>query len=284
MTGVDGVRAHEFCAGTVWHVRETPFRHAFDYGVHMLLLDLDALDSAFAGHRFWSLDARNLGSFRQRDHLRVADGSGAPPRLADRARDAVATRLGFRPEGRVRLLVHPRYLGYAFNPVTFYLFQGRDVRHAGAVPSSRGVDTLDAILLEVSNTPWNQTHLYALDCREGDGPWSFEIDKDFHVSPFLPMDMRYRFRFALDDERFEVLKQNWQDGERVFTARMALERSPLTDGALTRSLFAFPPMTLRVVGGIYWQALRLWSKGARYHAPPAPGAAGDASGSGSGGD
>jgi DUF1365 family protein len=259
--------AHELCTGTVWHVRETPFRHAFDYRVHLLLLDLDDLDAAFSGHRLWSLDARNVGSFRQRDHLHEGD-AGAP--LGERARDAVAERLGFRPTGRVRLLAHPRYFGYAFNPVTFYLFE-TPAAGTGA-GSSRGVDTLEAILLEVANTPWNETHRYALDARGSAGPWAFEIDKDFHVSPFLPMDMRYRFRFALGDGRFEVVKQNWQDETRVFTARMALDRAPLSGAALSRALRGFPPMTVQVVGGIYWQALRLWLKGARYHPHPPPGA------------
>lgn len=245
---------HALCAGRVWHVRQQPFRHGFDYRVHYLLLDLDELASAFATHRLWSLGGRNVGSFRQEDHLGASERGGA---LADRARDFVRERLGFEPAGSVKLLAQPRYLGFGFNPVTFYFFTDPD-----GVPGA-----LEAILLEVSNTPWNERHVYAFDCRGAQAPWQFEIAKDFHVSPFLPMDMTYRFRFAWDGERFEIVKQNYQGGERVFTARMALEQTPLTSAALTRVLVGFP-MTFKVVAGIYWQALRLWLKGAVYHPHP----------------
>lgn len=258
-----GAGRHGLCSGRVWHLRREPFRHAFDYRVHMLELDLEALDEAFAGHPLWSLDRGNLGSFHRADHLRSEAGDDACGQrdLAAVARSAVEARLGFRPQGSVHLICQPRYLGYAFNPVTFHLFRA-------PVASSRGHDALEAILLEVSNTPWNETHLYALDCRDSEGPWSFELAKDFHVSPFLPMDMTYRFRFELDAERFRVIKHNLREGQRVFTARMELERRPLDRAALSAALRGMPPMTLKVIGGIYWQALRLWLKGARYHPPP----------------
>lgn len=245
--------SHALGRGRVWHVRERPFRHAFAYGVHMLRLDLDRLEEAFAGHPLWSVDRRNLGSLRRDDHLR---GLPRPRRgdLAGAAREAVAERLGFRPAGPVHLITHPRYLGFAFNPVTFHLFGDP------AAP--------EALLLEVSNTPWNERHHYALDCRGRSAPLEFDLAKDFHVSPFLAMDMRYRFRFVLAGERFEVLKQNLDDAGRVFTARMELAFEPLTRRALTRAVLAFPPMTFRVVAGIYWQALRLWLRGARYHPHP----------------
>ena len=246
--------AHALCSGRVWHVRRAPFRHGFDYAVHMLLLDLDELEGAFADHPLWSLDAPNLGSFRGADHLGGRFRGGT---LAERARGFVHERLGFAPRGAVRLLVHPRYFGFAFNPVTFYFFLDPDGADEG----------LEAILLEVANTPWNERHVYALDCRGAAAPWHFEIAKDFHVSPFLPMDMTYRFRFMLEDGRIEVVKQNFREGDCVFAARMALAREPLARPALSRALLGFP-MTLKVVAAIYWQALRLWSKGAVYHPHP----------------
>jgi DUF1365 family protein len=258
-----GAGRHGLCSGRLWHLRREPFRHAFDYRLHMLELDLDALDEAFAPHPLWSLDRGNLGSFHRADHLRgeAVDDEPGPRDLAAVARGAVESRLGFRPRGSVHLICQPRYLGYAFNPVTFHLFRS-------PAASSRRHDALEAILLEVSNTPWNRSHLYALDCRDSEGPWSFELAKDFHVSPFLPMDMTYRFRFELDAAHFRVIKHNLREGKRVFTARMELERRPLDRGALSAALRGMPPMTLKVIGGIYWQALRLWLKGARYHPPP----------------
>lgn len=240
---------HHVLEGRVWHVRKAPFRHAFNYPIALLELDLDHLHDAFRDHPLWRLDRPALASFRQNDHL----GGGTD--LAERARVAVTERLGFRPAGPIRLICQPRYLGYSFNPVTFYLCHGI----AGS---------LDAILLEVSNTPWNERHCYALDCREQTQPLQFELDKAFHVSPFMPMAMRYRFTFTPTDGGFGVIKENLEHGVSVFVARMALTRSPLDRQALARLIRVWPPHTFRTIAAIYWQALRLWLRGARYHRHP----------------
>lgn len=246
---------HGIYRGRVWHTRREPFHHAFNYPLALLALDLDALETALRSHPCWALNRRGLASFHEADHL------GGGPDLVGRARAAVEKRLGFRPSGPVQLVCQPRYLGYAFNPVTFYLFRRSDSQRADR-------QALDAILLEVANTPWNERHVYALDCRNNAGPWQFEIDKEFHVSPFLPMDMRYVFDFDLREECFSVTKRNLQAGKVVFVARMVLEREHLDRRGLSRLLAMFPPRTMRVVAAIYWQALRLWLRGARYHTHP----------------
>lgn len=246
---------HTIFRGRVWHARREPFQHRFDYGLALLGLDLDHLDSAFPAHPLWALNRSGVASFHESDHL--GGGSG----LALRARAAVADRLGFSPSGRVQLICQPRYFGYTFNPVTFYLFHSGD---AGA----EGEGMLEAILLEVTNTPWNERHAYALDCRDAVGPWHFELDKAFHVSPFLPMDLRYAFDVRLQGDRFEVTKRTLSAGRVVFVARMVLEALPLDRRGLGALLAAFPSRTLRVVAAIYWQALRLWLRGASYHPHP----------------
>ena len=244
---------HALCGGRVWHVRRAPFRHGFDYGVRMLWLDLDRLGEAFAGHPLWSLDRANLAGLRTADHLAGADGAT----LAERIRGIVRAQLGFEHDGAVHLLAQPRQFGIGFNPVTMYF--------------CRNEDNLRAIVLEVSNTPWNERHVYALDCRDQSGPWHFDVAKDFHVSPFLPLAMRYRFRFTVDEDRLEIVKQNFEGEHCRFAARMALGFEPLSRAALSRTLVQVPS-AIKVVGAIYWQALRLWLKGATYHPHPVPGA------------
>lgn len=222
--------------------------------MRMLLLDLERLDEAFAGRRLMRLDRFGLVSFRRSDHL---DGG---PDLAASVRDRVETELGFRPGGRVWLLTQPRMLGFGFNPVSFVFC---------TAPGGGGPErAIEAILLEVSNTPWNERHVYVLDCRGQSSPYRLECDKSFHVSPFLPMDMRYRFRFDLGDSHLRVTKENWQDGVRVFAAHMDLERRPLTRAGLAAGLAGTLPTTVKVFTAIYWQALRLVLRGARYHPHP----------------
>lgn len=259
-------------AGRLTHRRREPFEHRFDYPLCMLLVDLAGLDRLFAGRWLWSVDRRNLVELRTADHL--PEEGGGP--LEARARDAVERRLGFRPRGAVRLLTHPRHLGYAFNPVSFFLcydgfydgcYEHRDAAHDAAYGHDQG--QLAAILAEVTNTPWNDRHVYALDCR-GREQLTFRVPKRLHVSPFLPMDMAYRFVFRLDAGRIVVHKENLQDGRVVFSATLDLERRPLTGSEMAGALLRYPLMPWQVVGRIYWQALRLWWKGARYHARPDP--------------
>lgn len=236
--------------GTVRHRRFTPVRHDFRYRIFFLYLDLDELPEVFDGRWLWS--ARHIAPawFRRADYL----GDPTVP-LADAVRTLVAERTGRRPDGPIRLLTHLRYWGYIQNPVSFYYcFDATDT-------------AVETIVAEVTNTPWNERHAYVV--RHAPGGTSF--DKAFHVSPFLPMEQRYDWRFSTPGERLHVHMKNHREGVRTFDATLALERAPLTGPVLARCLMRHPWMTASVVTGIYWQALRLRLRGVPFHPHPATG-------------
>ena len=244
--------------GVVEHHRRGPREHRFDYRVCQLYLDLDEIPELFDRHWLWSARRPAVARFHRRDHL-------GPQELAlDVAvRDLVQADTGTRPSGPIRLLTHPRYFGYGFNPVSFYYCfdaAGSEVAF---------------VVAEVNNTPWGEQHCYVLDCRSSErqgGAWCFEFDKRFHVSPFMAMDQRYRWTFSLPGERLGVHMENFQGGdnagERLFSATMLLEQRPLDTPGLARVLWRYPLMTAQVVGAIYWHALRLWMKGVPVHDHP----------------
>ena len=177
-------------------------------------------------------------------------------------RDLVQERLGSRPAGPVRMLAHLRYLGHCFNPVVFYWC------------FAPGGERVEAVVAEVTSTPWGERHAYVV-AGEGNADHVLESrdEKAMHVSPFMPMEMTYRWRVATPAERLAVSIENRDaDGTLVFDACLALRRRELTRGALARVLARHPAMTLRVLAGIYGQALRLRLKGARWHPHPEPAA------------
>jgi DUF1365 family protein len=150
------------------------------------------------------------------------------------------------------------------NPVSF--FYCYDAAH----------NAVDAVVAEVSNTPWGERHCYVLDTREQlstSRPFCrlSRIPKEFHVSPFMSMDTEYAWRLSMPGELLFVGIENWSRRRRVFDAQLAMRRVPMTTWQLARVLLRYPVMTAAVYVRIYWQAYRLWRKRAPYFPHPATG-------------
>lgn len=237
--------------GWVRHRRHTPVEHAFTYRHSMVLLDLDELPDVLDRHPLYSARRRAPVRFRREDHI----GDAGRP-LAECVRDLVEERTGARPAGPVRLLTTMRTLGHSFNPVSFYYCL-----------SDRGED-VEAVVAQVSNTPWGESHCYVLR-RAGRAVMRDTVDKVFHVSPFIGMDNRYDWRVTEPGERLLVhIDERDPAGLLVFDATLSLGRRPFSRSELTRMLLRFPATSVRVLTLIYWNALRLKLKGAPYHAHP----------------
>lgn len=227
--------------GWVRHRRTAPVRHEFRNRLFTMYLDLAELPRLQKKHRFWFALAR----FRRADYL------GDPARPLDaEVRDLVERRTGRRPTGAIRMLTHLRYFGYCFNPVTFYYcFDG---------------DTVEAVVAEITNTPWGERHAYVVP----GGARRHRFRKEFHVSPFMGMDYTYDWSLPDPGERLVVHMENRADGAKPFDATLVMKRRAITRRSLASVLARFPFMTLRVVVSIYWHALRLRLKRCPFHTHP----------------
>jgi DUF1365 family protein len=240
--------------GYVQHRRLSPTEHVFRYGLYLLYLDLDELPVVLGGgcgvHRGFFSPA----SFLRRDHV----GDASVP-LADAVRNLVQERTGWRPTGPIRLLTLLRNWGYYFCPLSlYYCFDA-----AG--------QTVDAVVAEVTNTPWHERHWYVLwqGNHLGQPPQlRFRHPKGFHVSPFMDMDMSYEWHLRTPGPDLSVAIVNSRGDQRLFDVSLVLKRRELSRGAMLRALIRHPWMTGRVIQAIYWQALRLWWKKCPFYSHP----------------
>lgn len=235
--------------GRTVHHRLTPRPHRFSYGVFQLLVDIDRLETAFAGLRLIRRGRFGLFSFAEHDH---GARDGSPLRAWAQARLAAAgLDVGAR---RIRVLCFPRILGFVFNPLSIFFVDDGD-------------DRLEAVIYEVNNT-FGQTHAYVIPAQ-GVGDERQSAEKAFYVSPFWPVEGGYRFRLSPPGERFRLSIVKHSGGRPDFAASLTAHRRPLTDPHLLRLSLAMPLMTLGVVAAIHWEALRLWIKGTPFWARPA---------------
>jgi len=243
--------------GRVTHRRTEPPLHAFSLPLFMTWLDLAELDRVFEGRWLWSTRRRAWARFDRRDYL----GDPEVP-LDESVRRLVDERLGRRPRGPIRLLTHLRTAGLRMNPISLYYCYDEQ---------GRG---LDAVVAEVTNTPWDERHCYVLDVagpstRAVGEPLRARQRKAFHVSPFMPMDQSYTFVLDRPGRRLGLrIESRDATGKPVFEAGLQLERRELGGWNLARTLVRQPFVTARVALGIYRQALILWLRGARFHAHP----------------
>lgn len=237
-------------SGSVRHTRITPIDHDFEYRVYYTFLDVDELAGLDRDLRLFSIGHFNLFSFHPEDHG-VDDISLIRPWVEDLLAPAGVSLEG----GPIRLLSLPRVLGYVFNPLSVWYCYGPD-------------ETLRAVIHEVRNT-FGDRHLYVVPIRDA-ADLRHGFDKRMHVSPFNDMEQRYEFTLTEPGPRLAVaIAQDEGDGT-ILRAGLRLSRIPMSDRNLLRLFVTRPLVTLRVIVGIHWQALRLWLKGARYRPRPMP--------------
>ncbi|RHW75105.1 DUF1365 domain-containing protein [Colwellia sp. RSH04] len=232
--------------GDIFHKRYTPKIHQFKYQLFMLALDVAQVDEKKGGMGVFGYSWLKPLWLNQKDYVK-----GDPLPLSIRIKNKVKQLSGNVSANdnisRITMLVQVRCFGLYFSPANFYFCYNKD-------------NVCEQMLVEVSNTPWHQRHYYLVDITKRD-----ISDKVFQVSPFMDLNMSYHWRVKppSDDNNLQIVIENHKNSlsaDKVFQASLAMKAQPLTKKNIFRTWCSIPAMTFKIIAGIYWQALKLFSK------------------------
>jgi uncharacterized protein len=240
--------------GQVMHARMKPKPHRFNYHVYSLMVDITRLNEANESSTFFSVNRFNLLSFHEKDHG-ACDGSDLQEHVKKLLREA---GLKIEPT-RILLICYPRVLGFTFNPISVYF-----AYDAG--------NQLIGVIYEVRNT-FGEMHTYVAPVLENElneAGLRQERAKLFYVSPFMDMPMTYHFRLKppTDVCAIRILEHD-QNGP-ILAASFIGRYCAMSGISAVRVFLRNPFLPLKIVGGIHFEAARLWFKGIRFFTRPEP--------------
>ncbi|RUO44444.1 DUF1365 domain-containing protein [Aliidiomarina taiwanensis] len=233
--------------GSVRHRRFIPKEHSFRYHLMQWGIALEELEQLNNTSKWFSTSERWAPlHFKPSDYL---PGYYLPSH--ETLSTAVLRKMNSLSEGaldgQVFFLGNIRTWGLFFSPLNCYFLINKE-----------GIAT--HMLAEVSNTPWNQRHYYLVNFNHHNSAAPLQpTEKNFHVSPFNPMEMQYHWRIRAPGEG-ALIHIEAHRKHKEFDATLALKGETLNRSAVYRVLRKYPMMSIRIIGGIYWQALRLFLK------------------------
>jgi DUF1365 family protein len=231
----------------------------------MLCLDVMQVESKKNSSGIFGFTWYHPLRFNEKDYLNsdlenttknndISELKSEPLTLSERIKTKVQQLNGYKDISTIKMLVQVRCFGIYFSPANFYFCY-----------DNSGHCT--QMLAEVSNTPWNERHYYLIDLLDSNDEQVTK--KVFQVSPFMDLDMSYFWQVIAptntDDKLLVKITNKSVDAisgrqERLFDACLMMNKKPFSKQSLFKIWCQLPVMTIKIVSGIYWQALKIFIK------------------------
>lgn len=242
----------QLLSANVFHGRNGQINNRFTYKADYILLPVTRDDPLLT----YGLTRNKFGllSLNDRD---IGDGKSS---FYAYAQDLVdQCKMPSEAHHSIELLTMPSFLGYSFNPISFWLFKDAEKR-------------LRAYVVEVTNVGRDR-HSYL--CKNNDfapiqATDTISATKCLHVSPFQNLDGGYEFSLDMSPKHFSIKIKYASPTEDGVVATLSGALCPATTRNLLMSAIRLPFGALRVMALIHWQALKLKIKGAKFRRRPRP--------------
>lgn len=234
----------------VMHKRIDKIVNQFLYDVFYICFDISKINEI--KNTFFSINKFNIFSFYFRDHANKDNEDINIWIKKILQQEKIDHKIK-----KIFLFTHPRVFGYVFNPVSFWFCLDENQR-------------LISVLAQVNNT-FKESHSYLIknnDCSLiTENQW-FEANKEFYVSPFYPVEGKYKFRFIFNEKKIAVWINYHNKEKTLLTSVITNNKQELNSFNLLVAFLKIPLVTFKVIFLIHYQALRLFFKKVQYYSKP----------------
>ena len=238
--------------GDIMHHRFFPKTNSFRYKSTYISFPISKIKSL--KKTLFSLNGFNFFGFFESDY---GDNNRATEKKIDAWINSILAENNISNISEIVLVSHPRVLGYAFNPVSFWLCMNAK-------------NELIAVLSEVNNT-CGQKHNYL--CFKDDltainsNDW-LESKKEFYVSPFMKVEGNYKFRFEYLENHINFYINYVVDDQLKLSTSLKCSFKEFSNKNLLLSFAKMPFFTFKTVILIHYQALKLYLKSIKFYPCP----------------